>query len=89
VKAISCGSRHALALTESGCVYSWGRNRFGQLGVGDEEDREIPTIVILKDVIIEKISCGRFHSLLPSRDGYIYVFGDITCEKSVTEDKKF
>jgi alpha-tubulin suppressor-like RCC1 family protein len=31
VKAISCGFKHALALTESGCVYSWGQNSFGQL----------------------------------------------------------
>jgi RCC1 and BTB domain-containing protein len=62
VKAISCGFRHALALTESGCVYSWGRNSFGQLDVGDEADRGMPTLVILKD-ITEKISCGRNHSL--------------------------
>jgi alpha-tubulin suppressor-like RCC1 family protein len=89
VKAISCGSRHALALTESGCVYSWGNNNWGQLGVGDKGNSQIPTLVILKDIIIDKISCGRVHSLLLSRDGDIYFFGDITCEQSVTEDKKF
>jgi hypothetical protein len=89
LKAISCGFRHALALTEKGCVYSWGDNSFGQLGVGDNEYREIPTIILLNDIIIEKISCGESHSLLPSRDGDIYAFGENTCEQSVTENKKF
>jgi alpha-tubulin suppressor-like RCC1 family protein len=89
VKAISSGSRHALALTDSGCVYSWGHNTYGQLGVGDEKDREIPTLVILKDIIVEKISCGRNHSLLLSRGGDIYAFGIKTYEQSVTEDEEF
>jgi hypothetical protein len=89
VKAISCGFRHALALTESGCVYSWGNNRFGQLGVGDNEYKEIPTLVLLNDIIIEKISCGENHSLLLSRDGDIYAFGFKACKQSVTEDKEF
>jgi alpha-tubulin suppressor-like RCC1 family protein len=88
VKAISCGLWHTLTLTESGCVYNWGRNNFGQLGVGDEADRRMPTPVILKD-ITEKISCGLRHSLLLSRDGDIYTFGEKTCEQSVTEDKEF
>jgi alpha-tubulin suppressor-like RCC1 family protein len=89
VKAISCGFRHALALTESGCVYSWGYNRFGQLGVGDNEYREIPTLVLLNDIIIEKISCGENHSLLLSRDGDIYAFGEKIWEQSVTKNKEF
>ncbi len=30
---ISCGCYHSMALTESGCVYIWGDNRCGQLGI--------------------------------------------------------
>jgi hypothetical protein len=89
VKAISCGFGHVLALSESGCVYSWGINSSGQLGVGDNEYRELPILVILKDTIIEKISCGGYHSLLLSRDGDIYAFGSKTCKQSVTENKIF
>jgi alpha-tubulin suppressor-like RCC1 family protein len=89
VKTISCGLWHALALTESGSVYSWGFNDWGQLGVGDNKYREIPTLVILNDIIIEKISCGQEYSLLLSRDGDIYAFGKESCEQSVTEDKEF
>ncbi len=36
VAMISCGYKHPMALTESGCVNSWGENSFGQLGKGNE-----------------------------------------------------
>jgi len=32
--------------TESGAVYALGSNRYGQLGVGDTEDREQPALVV-------------------------------------------
>jgi alpha-tubulin suppressor-like RCC1 family protein len=81
VVMISCGDRHSMALTECGHVYSWGLNDCGQLGIGNTVNSNEPKFVAVIDenkcnVFIEKISCGSFHSLLLSRDGYIYVFGD-------------
>jgi hypothetical protein len=35
IKKISGGAQHAIALTEAGEVYSWGKNEEGQLGIGD------------------------------------------------------
>jgi alpha-tubulin suppressor-like RCC1 family protein len=35
------------ALTAAGVLYSWGRNNFGQLGVGDRLNRITPTLVFL------------------------------------------
>jgi alpha-tubulin suppressor-like RCC1 family protein len=35
VVMISCGPFHSMALTECGHVYSWGRNDWGQLGIGN------------------------------------------------------
>ena len=35
IKMISGGAHHAIALTEDGHVYSWGKNEDGQLGIGD------------------------------------------------------
>jgi alpha-tubulin suppressor-like RCC1 family protein len=80
VVMISCGWRHSMALTECGHVYSWGSNNCGQLGIGNTVDSNEPKFVTVIDenkciVFIEKISCGSYHSLLLSSDGYIYAFG--------------
>ncbi len=75
VKQVSCGLWHSMALTESRRVFSWGQNSNGQLGQNKTDDIivNIPSIVLLSNEIsIKKISCGRFHSLLLSRDGDIY-----------------
>jgi alpha-tubulin suppressor-like RCC1 family protein len=45
VVQIAAGLNHVLALRNDGTVWSWGWNKFGQLGVGDTEDRGVPTPV--------------------------------------------
>jgi hypothetical protein len=47
ITVVACGSRHSLALTRSGRVYSWGRGIYGQLGLGDTMDRHSPCRVPL------------------------------------------
>ena len=42
VKQVSCGGSHALALTSTGRVYSWGMNHHGQLGRGIEPEHKFP-----------------------------------------------
>jgi hypothetical protein len=71
---ISCGYWHSLALTESGRVFGWGLNPFGQLGV-DIMHSSGPIIIELNDLKIQKICCSYCHSLLLSCDGDIYAFG--------------
>ena len=44
---VICGHFHTLALSDDHDVYTWGDNQFGQLGLGDTEDRYIPTKVDL------------------------------------------
>jgi hypothetical protein len=72
---ISCGSSHSMVLTESGRVYSWGENIFGQLGIGNTVNSNTPKLIDLKAISIKRISCGQNHSLLLSNDGVIYAFG--------------
>jgi hypothetical protein len=77
IKAISCGSCHSLALTESGRVYSWGWNDFGQLGHGNQIDANWPKPIKI-NTKIDKISSGYDYSLLLSCDKDIYSFGNNT-----------
>lgn len=59
VREISSGSYHVAVLTSGGSVYTWGRGTNGQLGVGDTEDRNTPTLVeFLRDGQVESIACG-------------------------------
>jgi hypothetical protein len=84
---ISCGATHSLALTESGRVFGWGDNLWGQLGVDVRHSSE-PIIIELNDLKIRKISCGPWHSLLLSCDGDIYAFGWNECGEVGIEHEK-
>ena len=50
-----------VALSESGTVFSFGQNKYGELGLGHEREVSIPTI-IPNLLHISKIACGRYHS---------------------------
>ncbi|KAK2986864.1 hypothetical protein RJ640_009598, partial [Escallonia rubra] len=59
VREISSGSYHNAALTSKGNVYTWGKGANGQLGLGDADDRNSPTLVeALRDRQVESITCG-------------------------------
>jgi hypothetical protein len=75
IKMISCGYNHSMAFTENGCVYSWGDNECGQLGIGNTKNSNTPKKIEMKDIIIDKITCGQAHSLLLTNNGVIYAFG--------------
>ncbi|WWC91731.1 uncharacterized protein L201_006678 [Kwoniella dendrophila CBS 6074] len=42
---ISSGNQHSLALDEEGYVYAWGYAGYSRLGLQDQKDRLVPTIV--------------------------------------------
>ncbi|KAF2290520.1 hypothetical protein GH714_014237 [Hevea brasiliensis] len=59
VKEISSGSYHVAALTSGGSVYTWGKGKNGQLGLGNTEDRNSPTFVEdLRNRQVESVTCG-------------------------------
>lgn len=42
---VDAGANHAIVLCEDGNLYAWGSNVYGQLGMGDNTVRTLPTLV--------------------------------------------
>ncbi|XP_043701848.1 ultraviolet-B receptor UVR8-like isoform X1 [Telopea speciosissima] len=64
VKIVSCGARHTAVLTEDRKVFCWGWNKYGQLGLGDVIDRNIPSQVNIDSCLVKNLACGWWHTLL-------------------------
>ncbi|KAF3433649.1 hypothetical protein FNV43_RR24752 [Rhamnella rubrinervis] len=63
-KIVSCGARHSAIVTADGKVFCWGWNKYGQLGLGDVIDRNIPSQVVIEGCIPRDVACGWWHTLL-------------------------
>ena len=50
---IACGGWHSFALTISGSVFGWGKNDFGQLGLGNRERRSFIFHMLLNSSIYD------------------------------------
>jgi alpha-tubulin suppressor-like RCC1 family protein len=74
--AISAGEKHTLGLTFDGRVYAWGNGEYGKLGLGDTEDRLVPTLVeSLADKKITSITAGQDNSYAVDSDGVVWSWG--------------
>ncbi|XP_018429019.1 PREDICTED: probable E3 ubiquitin-protein ligase HERC4 [Nanorana parkeri] len=73
---IAAGGAHSFALTLSGAVFGWGRNKFGQLGLNDEKDRDFPFLLkSLRSHKIVYICCGEDHTAALTKEGGVFTFG--------------
>ncbi|MED6240364.1 putative E3 ubiquitin-protein ligase herc3, partial [Ataeniobius toweri] len=74
---ITAGGDHSFALSLSGAVFGWGKNRAGQLGLNDKQDRAVPChIKFLRSQKVVYISCGDEHTAALTKDGGLFTFGD-------------
>ncbi|XP_042498405.1 PH, RCC1 and FYVE domains-containing protein 1-like [Macadamia integrifolia] len=59
VEEVACGSHHVAVLTSKPEVYTWGKGANGQLGHGDNDDRNTPTLIeALRDKQVKSVVCG-------------------------------
>eukprot|EP00246_Nothoceros_aenigmaticus_P002684 TRINITY_DN13533_c0_g1_i1.p1 TRINITY_DN13533_c0_g1~~TRINITY_DN13533_c0_g1_i1.p1 ORF type:complete len:452 (-),score=54.98 TRINITY_DN13533_c0_g1_i1:408-1763(-) len=76
VKMLAAGAEHTAAVTESGKLYGWGWGRYGNLGLGDREDRLVPAEVApVPGEKMDLVACGWRHTIAVAESGRVYTFG--------------
>jgi len=75
------GVDFVLALTQHNCLYGWGLNDFGQLGL-ELPNMDFPLIKPelinpenMENKSISQISCGFYHTMILTSDGCVYGWG--------------
>ncbi|CAL1540890.1 unnamed protein product [Lymnaea stagnalis] len=81
IVAVAAGLRHAISLTESGQVYTWGNGRKGQLGCVEADGNPLqktqnPILVQFPQrEIVVCVTAGMYHSGISTDAGNIHVWG--------------
>lgn len=75
IKLVLCGAGNAIVLTLDNCVFTWGFNSVGQLGLGDFKNRNVPCQVCFDFGKIEKIACGAGHCMVINHEGQLFSWG--------------
>ena len=77
VLQVAAGGYHTIFVTADGLVYARGRSSSGQLGVGDTENRLVPTLVTgqLQGKTAVYVASGGHHTLCITADGSLFSWG--------------
>ena len=79
---VSAGLQHfaAVVLTvDPPNLMTWGKNNFGQLGLGHKKDSKKPEMVkkgTIKDVMVGNVFCGENSTFAICTDGRLFAWGD-------------
>jgi alpha-tubulin suppressor-like RCC1 family protein len=74
--SIAARLNHSIVLDSNGKVYTTGRNDYGQLGLGDTNDRNaFEEVTSLNGKNITAIAAGDLHSFAFANDGKVYATG--------------
>nr|XP_012137181.1 PREDICTED: probable E3 ubiquitin-protein ligase HERC4 isoform X1 [Megachile rotundata] len=73
---ITCGGYHSMAISKSGAVFGWGKNTFGQLGLNDTRNRNLPRqLQTLQNAKVCYAACGEEFSVFLTVDGGVFTCG--------------
>ncbi|KAL3696817.1 hypothetical protein R1sor_010893 [Riccia sorocarpa] len=76
VKMLAAGAEHTAAVTECGKLYGWGWGRYGNLGLGDRNDRLVPgEVAPVNNEKFTLVACGWRHTITVAESGNLYTFG--------------
>ncbi|XP_071953933.1 probable E3 ubiquitin-protein ligase HERC4 [Antedon mediterranea] len=75
---VSCGSHHSIALTKEGKIFSWGSNKYGQLGHAGSPRLLCSSpieVLCLNGLAFKQIVCGGWHSFALTVSGAVFGWG--------------
>lgn len=72
---IAAGTYHTCALNSADHAKCWGRNHFGELGDGSNEDRHTPVFVEELNGVVAAVTAGNFHTCALSIGGRVKCWG--------------
>jgi alpha-tubulin suppressor-like RCC1 family protein len=85
ITSVACGNNITMLVTNTGRVYSCGRNNRGQLGLGDYTHRTTPVLIntttsedtpkAFDTLTITSVACGNLHTLFRTSTGLVYASG--------------
>ncbi|KAL3777378.1 hypothetical protein ACHAWO_009685 [Cyclotella atomus] len=71
----SIGANHAVAMSEGGDLFSWGKGDFGVLGSGELKKTDTPKFMDGFNLTVASISCGEQHTCIKTSQGGVYTWG--------------
>jgi len=75
---VAAGEKYSVAVMIAGALWVWGNGHFGQLGLGDREDRLVPVRVGAEDKFGARVitaACGNDHTLAVTTAGVLWSWG--------------
>jgi len=76
IVSICAGSNHSLAISQTGQLWSCGRGRHGELGLGHFHDEPVFSIVdSIQHERMVSASAGKHHSMALAADGKLFTWG--------------
>ena len=73
---MSCGDEHTAVVTQSGRLFTFGCNEWGQLGLGHNNNVIKPSCVKkLKPDQVVGVATGRYHTVVAMRSGLVWAMG--------------
>ncbi|GLD91657.1 hypothetical protein PINS_up000190 [Pythium insidiosum] len=79
VTKVACGLYHTVVTTAGGELYAFGKNDYGQLGLGHARNVKLPTLVRVtigdSDEKVVDVSCGYYHTVAVTDKGKLITWG--------------
>lgn len=73
--SVHAGAYSNYAITDKGELYSWGNNRYGQLGLGDRVNRTSPRKVEGLPSGVKDVANGTEHTIILLNNGQVFTAG--------------